>query len=137
MFNLLRKWFLVREIRSKAGVLHFRRWRLVQTSIFAIYIHQIFKSDEDAHLHSHPWDFVSFILAGGYYEENQGGSSMVFLPGLWNAKMAHQYHRVTLLKPTMSLVFALGPRKPWGYYVDGNHVDNVTYRKMKNEREEV
>ncbi len=41
--------FLVKEIKSKAGELHFRRWRLLQLPFFAIYIHGIYKSDEDLH----------------------------------------------------------------------------------------
>lgn len=88
----------------------------------------------DAHLHNHPWAFVSFILSGGYYEDIGRHSGSVFLPGFWNAKEAHQYHRITLLKPTTTLVFAMGPRQPWGYSVDGKHVDHNTYRKMKNEQ---
>ena len=60
--------FLVKEIKSKAGELHFRRWRFLETPWFGIYLHYIAKADEDKHPHDHPWSFVGIILWGGYEE---------------------------------------------------------------------
>jgi hypothetical protein len=31
-------------------------------------LHNILRSDEDRHLHDHPFDFTSFLLSGGYTE---------------------------------------------------------------------
>lgn len=39
--NLLNKYLLVKEIVSKTGVVHFRRYRLLSLSKFNIYIHNI------------------------------------------------------------------------------------------------
>jgi hypothetical protein len=33
-----------------------------------IYIHQFLRSDHDRALHDHPWNFISIILKGGYWE---------------------------------------------------------------------
>ena len=60
--NLIRKLFLVKEIKSKAGEVYFRRWRIISTPLIKIYFHGIYKADEDAHLHNHPWNFISIIF---------------------------------------------------------------------------
>ena len=66
----IRNIFLNKEIISKEGVLHFRRWTIFSCYYFSIYIHQIFKADEDLHLHNHPWNYCSIILYGSYVERN-------------------------------------------------------------------
>lgn len=131
--NLFKKLFLIKEISSKNGELHFRRWRLLHTPIFSIYIHQIFKSDEDAHMHSHPFNYVTYLLRGAYYEENYGSSNILYGAGMVGKKHNSQYHRITVLEPTTTLVFAIWPRVPWGYNVDGEFVDHEIYRQMKND----
>lgn len=129
--DLLKKWFLVSEIRAKDGMLHFRRWRLLQLSVFAIYIHQIFESDKDAHLHNHPYNFITCILKGAYYEDNHIGPNVLAINGTVIKKHHASYHRITVLSKVTSLFLAFGPRQDWGYCVDGKFVDHVTYRSMK------
>lgn len=63
---------LIKEIRSKDDVLHFKRWRLLKTPWFEVYIHGIYHKDEDKHLHNHPWNIWTMILWGSYIEELMG-----------------------------------------------------------------
>src|SRR5271157_1654536 len=65
---IIRKLFLIKEIISQKGQVHFRRYRLLSTPWFNVYLHQILKSDEDRHFHDHPWSFFSFLLKGSYRE---------------------------------------------------------------------
>lgn len=60
------KW--VKTIVSKDGKLHFKRFAILETERFAIYIHRIYESDKDEHLHSHPWHFWGMVLKGSYVE---------------------------------------------------------------------
>ncbi len=64
---------LIKEIKSKEGVLHFRRWNILTVSNrfinFSIYLHGIYKEDQDPHLHNHPWNIATIILWGSYIEE--------------------------------------------------------------------
>lgn len=55
--------FLIKEIKSKTGDLHFRRWRIIETPWFSIYVHGIYKADEEAHLHDHPGTIPLSCLA--------------------------------------------------------------------------
>lgn len=142
MFSkLIKTLFLVKEIVSKEGELHFRRYRLLSTPWFNIYIHQILKSDEDAHFHDHPWNFHSYLLKGSYLEQAS-------YPGDWSEKFSYTYfagdwvhhdavdaHSLTLMTDQVwTLVFTSGRERVWGYRMnDGSWTDFKTYRKMKNE----
>lgn len=143
-------WKPIREIRSKSGELHFRRWRIIETRWFNIYIHYIAKSDEDKHLHSHPWNFISIPLKGGYvqrvirpvenFAEDKDANLMrehkeVCLPFHPMKMFWGDFHKIRLIKPTWSLVFT-GTRNKfgWGYWDTKRgiiHFDD--YRKMKRD----
>lgn len=68
LIKIIRFLFLVKEIKSRYGHVHFRRYRLLSTPWFSIYIHHILKSDEDKDPHDHPFNFSSLILSGAYQE---------------------------------------------------------------------
>jgi hypothetical protein len=144
---IFRTLFLVKEIKSKSGELHFQRWRIFWTPWFAIYIHRILRSDEDLHPHSHPWKFISLILFGGYNEELYIGQldQVSIVPRIIFTKTINFYqplslikrdqksfHHITLVKPTTTLVLTYGKRIDWGYLVDGKFVEHKEYRKNKN-----
>ena len=48
---------------------YLRRWRVIQTPLFALYLHHILLPDGDRDLHDHPYPFASLTLKGGYTEE--------------------------------------------------------------------
>lgn len=139
--KLISKLFLVKEIVSKQGVLHFRRYRLLQTPWFAIYIHRICKSDMDKDPHCHPWNFTSVILEGAYQEQSW------YPPNFDKMKIQSYYsgdviehkaedaHKLTLISPEVwTLVFVSGRERVWGYQTSAGWIDFETYRKLKNER---
>lgn len=135
--GLLDRLFLVKKIVSREGKVHFRRWRVVQTPWFAVYVHNIARSDEERDLHDHPWPFVSIILRGGYLEkiaDSTGVRTVMHAPGSVLFRRAEgEYHKITLWDgPTWSLVFT-GPRTHplWGYKTEFGWVDHITYRGQK------
>lgn len=125
--------FLVKEIRSKEGVLHFKRWRLFSCPWFNIYIHRIYKSDEDKDPHNHPWKFTSLVLGGSYQETDKDGNlTTVRKIGSIHTLELEEYHKLTVLKPATTLVLT-GGRKPelWGYWTESGFIDWITYRRIK------
>ena len=148
MKEVFRSFFLVKEIVSKEGKVHFRRWRLLATPWFNIYIHNIMRSDEEAHPHDHPWHFLSIILWGGYIERWLGAyedwayrdgirslRSNRRLPGTMVYHNAKDFHKITLLKKSAwTLVFTFGKRRTsWGYQTQHGWIDHRAYRQLKNE----
>lgn len=50
------------------GKPYLNRYRILSTPWFKVRLHHILLSDYDC-VHDHPWDFVSLILKGGYWEK--------------------------------------------------------------------
>lgn len=147
LIKIIRTLFLVKEIVSKEGVVHFRRYRLLRTPWFNIYIHNILKSDEDSDPHDHPWGFIAFMFWGSYLEEWLGAyedyrywagaelrqdirsfGSVYYHP-------AKDFHKITLKSPSVwTLVFASGRKRPgWGYQTRHGWINFRDYRQLKNE----
>lgn len=132
------KLFLVKEIISKEGELHFRRWRIISTPWFSIYVHGIYKADEEAHMHDHPWNYTSITLSGYFSEKTikpYGAMIQFIKPFTRISRKAESLHKIQTLhsKSVFTLFFTGRRRREWGYDVNGKWIDNVTYRKLKNE----
>jgi hypothetical protein len=137
--RLIRFLFLVKEIISKEGVVHFRRWRLIQTPWFALYLHKICQSDKDLDMHDHPWNFQSLIVKGAYREACKLAPKFDYIhlnsyyPGDVVKHQAEDAHKITLLtKEVWTLVFTSGRTRVWGYQTPQGWVDHKEYRRRKN-----
>ncbi len=134
--NLVDKVFLIREIKSKKGELHFKRWRIISSPWFNVYIHLIAKADQDQHMHDHPWSFMSYIIHGGYTEQTT--ESVNFRrPGSITLNKAENFHKILELAAVTRTLVITGPRKrEWGYRMNENlWVDQNLYRELKNSDE--
>ena len=125
---------LIKEIRSKEGKLHFRRWEILKTRWFSIYIHGIYAADQDKHLHNHPWDYKSIVLKGSYIEETNNGVNILKF-GTVTSRIGKDYHKIkSLLTKSVYTLFIVSPiKRIWGYQVDGSWVNHEEYRKRKNQ----
>lgn len=140
LMKLIRYFFLVKEIVSKQGQVHFRRYRLIQTPWFAIYIHQILESDKDTDMHDHPWNFTSLILSGSYYEsykiapDFQSIHNKVYFVGDVIKHKAEDVHKITIQTPEVwTLVFTSGRVRDWGYRLKyDSWIGHKEYRILKN-----
>lgn len=106
------------------------------------FLHNIRRSDNDRHLHDHPWDFSSLCLIGGYVETWASGDTRQAYHKRWFSPFqivhnkAEHTHIVKLFhdafsripyQSTWTLVKAGKARRVWGFWVDGVHVDWRTY----------
>jgi hypothetical protein len=125
---------LIKEIRSKEGKLHFRRWELLKTKWFSIWIHGIYESDQDLHLHNHPWDFKSIVLKGSYIELTEKGFVWQ-TPLKFNSRNGENFHKIyKLLTPVVYTLFFVTPTKrEWGYEVNGEFITHEKYRELKKQ----
>jgi len=145
--KLIRKVFLTKEIISKEGEVFFRRYRLLSTPVCNIYVHNLLKSDQDLEPHTHPWNFISLILKGGYIEDYVVGphhknTCHDYIESYRNIVKAgdfvmHSYsdaHKIQLTDDNVwTAVFTWGTKEPWGYvYSDGTYIDHKEYRRIKN-----
>lgn len=104
---------------------YMRRWYLIpRNSFFNIYLHQFHHSDEDRALHDHPYANVSWIVAGGYWEDTilAGGvhKKTRYEAGSLNFRRASAPHRIEIDEIDAFwtwTIFITGPRvREWGFH---------------------
>jgi hypothetical protein len=133
----------VKEIRSKTGRLHFKRFAIIETKNFALYIHRIYEHDRDIHLHTHPWNFKTVVLSGGYVEQYLGKDlfcepqefTRVRRPFSYASGDRNYYHKILEITngPVTTLFFTFGRHQPWYYSVGDTQIESEEYRRLKHE----
>jgi hypothetical protein len=116
------------------------RWRLFECPWFRIYFHRILKSDGDRDLHDHPYNFVSLIVKGYYWEKTQIPNPK-FTHGMtrygWlsiNRKKAHESHQIVLERDYLgfpitawTLMFAGRRLRTWGFHTEEGFIPYDDY----------
>jgi hypothetical protein len=104
-------------------------------NIGRVYLHHILRSDHDRALHDHPWNFVSIILRGGYYEHSDPRQRLSQLRGQFEDGTAFRWygvadvlcrgagwrHRLRLPEghTAWTLVFTTRKLREWGFWIGG------------------
>lgn len=114
------RWKLGRDEIATDGTVYMRRW-FFWCPWFGIRVHHILRSDHDRHLHDHPWDFLSILLWGVYYEALNDGRGLRFRRWVVRHK-AEDLHRLVLSKPVWTLVLTGPKRKSWGFLTEDGMV---------------
>ena len=105
-----------------------------------IFIHKIYKSDEDRDPHDHPWNYLTVILSGGYWEYrpyfNDKGLQVAEF-GTWRGpgsiiwRRATDLHRLEMSEPTTTLFIHGWRKREWGFLTRKGWIDRITYIKDK------
>lgn len=111
-------WFLSllpqQEIGWKDIGEEFRRFTLLKTPWFRIYLHRLKAELAHEMCHDHPWGFVTLLLKGGYNELHDGvwtwhyAGEVLVRPAEWR-------HNVVTRGTSWSLVLTGAKRRPWGF----------------------
>lgn len=112
-------------VRVQGGI-YLRRWWVIRTQVFGIYIHFFEKSDDERALHDHPWPNASLVLSGAYDEVVQRSAGQIVkrrYEGAVVCRRATAAHRIQLLAVASSgyeipcwTLFFTGPRvRDWGF----------------------
>lgn len=131
------------DIRLTTGELYMRRWLFPPRHLPSFFkklpglrVHNIVKSDSDRALHCHPFDFITIILKGGYYEHLADGTSTWHGAPAILFRQAETLHRLELdsydryadggWKPVEKAAWTFvirGPiRRAWGFLQGGQWV---------------
>lgn len=109
-------------------------------------IHEILRSDSDRHMHDHPWDCRSVVLAGGYWEVVPSNPAQPCDldasecqwhwrgPGSVVDRKAGDRHYLVLPPGGRCLSwFEMGPKiRDWGYHVPGAPNDWVLWSEYES-----
>ena len=132
---------------------YLERYYVGQLLGVTFYLHRFVSSDEEPHLHNHPWNWGrALVLAGSYDEEYvtdlcphatpSGGSGCLtetHRVRWWNKVNGNHFHRIANAQPGTWTLFFHGPRsqvrlgqcskpKGWGFLENfyGVGIHNVT-----------
>lgn len=132
-----RGWGFYASHIGSPGNIYMKRFILLLPWGATIRLHGIMRSDDDRHLHDHPFDFVSLLLTGGYFETAplDGLTSnadtlraMRFWPRFSVLRRrAEDLHALTLDRPVWTLVYAGPKRREWGFETERGWVHNEHY----------
>lgn len=125
------------------------RWNLFECDWFSIKIHRILVSDDDC-MHDHPWNFVSFILKGGYVEEspripyyvfskdlsafvrNAETKKVLYGAGSILYRKARHIHRLDVFQPATTLVISFRKIRQWGFFTSQGFIHWFNYQKQNH-----
>ena len=128
----LLKWTTVPEDVPPEKVL-IHRLRVVQTPLFALYLHKHIRPDPGRDLHDHPASFFSVIFKGGYIERRMGASMPLkhfALSARWmKAEWPHTIQEL-LRVPTWSVLLMGRRRRMWGFHTDNGWVPYKEYSRL-------
>lgn len=98
-------------------------------------IHHILRSDNDRHLHDHPFDFRSVILWGGYWEETPDGKTTYYGPGSIIRRKGTDLHRLTLAGKSVWTFVTTGPYyRKWGFQTEEGWIEESEYYRRFQEK---
>jgi hypothetical protein len=120
------------EVLDANGAPYMRRYYLRQRSRHGdIRLHHILASDDDRHLHDHPWDFWSYMLTGRYLEHTPDAVVEHRAPTLIY-RAATDPHRLELPDGPVWTYVITGPlRRRWGFHTEQGWVPYDQYLRAR------
>ncbi len=136
--------------KSDPTDVYFIRYFVVQSKYFNIFIHRFLRSDRDDP-HNHPWDFLTFVVKGGYREhrylsiEDGLHSWIITRTVSFNRlvfRTATDIHRVELTEELKMKDQALAPiticitgpeRQEWGFVKQLTLIPWKRYLELEND----
>lgn len=110
------------------------RYYLFRSPYLNIYVHKFLRSDNDRHLHDHPFDFITFLFHRGYYEKTEDGK--IWRPRFSILKRKAEWkHAVEITQPTWTLFIRFARRRQWGFWTESGWKNWIDYGNNKCEDE--
>lgn len=96
-------------------------------------VHITYRSDYDRSLHDHPWDNISILQDGYYWEETfvfpPTTQRRLYMPGDVIVRNAEVAHRLELSSPVTTFFITFPWRRRWGFYTERGWVFWKDYMK--------
>ncbi len=109
---------------------YLKRFYVFKCRLFSIFIHQFWSSDPD-HVHDHPWNNLTLILKGGYWEFQADGTNEWRTRGWFTYRRAELFHRLAIGEHTAGEAWTLfchfRRRRDWGFFTPDGWMGTEEY----------
>lgn len=96
---------------------YMKRW-VLNLGLFSIRLHHWYRSDDDRHMHDHPWSFLGLVLKGSYDDITSNGSVTLKAGKLFYRKAKHlHYVKVPKGRDCWTLLLTGPVIRKWGFQV--------------------
>lgn len=119
------------EIRDANGKLLARRWYIVNSKFFGIFLNKLLASDKPP-AHDHSWDGLIVALNRSYWDYRVEAGRFVrafwrwpFLPLF---RRAEEFHYIEVNGPTWILVIRFRDRREWGFQTAEGWIEHRTWK---------
>lgn len=130
LVRFVRRFFKSFTIVGADGTPYLRRYYIIRGERFRVFLHEILRSDEDPYMHTHPWDFTTVLLSGGYIEELPTGKIKRKRFSVIRHK-ADDLHRIELDQPVWTLFMAGKAYREWGFQLPGRWIHHREFLDQK------
>jgi hypothetical protein len=103
------------------------RYFLLRTPWVGMYFHKFLRSDNDRHVHDHPWSFITLLLNRGYWEHLPDGTAKWRKRFTIHYRPAEWQHWVEIDKPVWTLVLRFRKRRQWGFITPAGWINHFVY----------
>lgn len=97
---------------------YLKRFYIFRCTLLSIFIHQFWSSDPD-HVHDHPWNNITWILKGGYWESSADGNTKWCRRGWFRYRNAEVFHRLSIGEHSAGQAWTMfihfKRRRDWGF----------------------
>jgi hypothetical protein len=110
------------------NALHFkcndlRRWKLAVGSLFSVRLHHWVKGDPGEYQHSHPWNFLTLVLWGGYDDVGEGRPvDHVHAPAVRYRRMNWRHSVINVRPHTWTVVITGRMLGRWRFWIGARPV---------------
>jgi hypothetical protein len=109
------------KFREKLGIEscpYLIRWR-IETRLGSVRLHHWISHDDARAFHDHPWDFITFVLKGGYTDSSPEGNQHLKAPTVQHRYATHKHTVFPDADGAWTLVLTGPKARAWGFWVAG------------------
>ncbi len=101
-----------------------RRWKIEIGKLFSIRLHRWMKGDPREYQHKHPWNFITIVFWGGYYDVGEGREpDLVQAPAIRYRDKNWRHAVVNPIPGTLSLVITGRVIDKWRFWIGSREVN--------------
>lgn len=105
-----------------------RRLFKIENKWFSIRVHHWVKGDPGEYQHSHPWNFLTIVLWGGYDDVGEGRpTDYVRGPCIRYRNLNWRHSVINVLPRTWSIVITGSKVRDWRFWINDNEVNATTW----------